>query len=68
VPFALPFVVILGCALVVHEIAVDVGISRPAVFTVLLVLVFWTPVELLLAVFLRDHRTLHVVDQSKKAQ
>jgi hypothetical protein len=58
---ALPFVLVLLCALILHEVAVDVGIPRPGLFTVVVVLVTWVPVELLLVLFLRDHRALRLV-------
>jgi DNA-directed RNA polymerase subunit RPC12/RpoP len=59
---ALPFAVVVLAALVVHEAAVDVGIARPELFAAVLLLVTWVPVELLLALYLRDHRTLRIVD------
>ena len=57
---ALPFAVVILAALILHEVAVDVGIPRPGLFLVVMVLVTWVPVELLLALYLRDHRTLHL--------
>ena len=58
---ALPFAVVVFAALVVHEVAVDVGITRPGLVAAIMVLVTWLPVELLLALYLRDHRTLRMV-------
>ena len=58
---ALPFAVVVLAALVVHEVAVDVGVARPGLFVAILLLVTWVPVELLLALYLRDHRTLRMV-------
>ena len=57
----LPFAIVILSALIVHEVAVDVGIPRPGLFVVVQVLVTWVPVEFLLALYLRDHRTLHLV-------
>jgi hypothetical protein len=55
---ALPFAVVILAAIIGHEAAVDLGVPRPSIFTALMVLVTWVPVELLLALYLRDHRTL----------
>ena len=62
---ALPFVIVIGSALIIHEVAVDVGMSSPALIVIGLVLLTWVPVEYLLALYLRDHRTLHVVDSKR---
>jgi DNA-directed RNA polymerase subunit RPC12/RpoP len=59
---ALPFAVVVLAALVAHEAAVDVGVARPWLFVAILLVVTWMPVELLLALYLRDHRTLRVVE------
>jgi len=59
---ALPFAVVILAALILHEVAVDVGIPWPGVFLVVMVLVTWVPVELLLALYLRDKRTLRIVN------
>jgi hypothetical protein len=59
---ALPFVIVILAALVIHEVAVDVGIAVPGVVLVLVVLLTWIPVELFIALYLRDHRTLHRVE------
>ena len=56
---ALPFAIVILAALIVHEVAVDVGMPSPGLFLVVMVLLTWVPVELLLALYLRDHRTLH---------
>jgi len=56
---ALPFAIVILAALIVHEVAVDVGIAWPGLYLVVMVLLTWVPVELLLALYLRDHRTLH---------
>ncbi len=58
---ALPFAIVIVAALIIHEVAVDVGVASPGLVVVVLVLVTWIPVELLLALYLRDHRTLHLV-------
>ena len=58
---ALPFAVVVLAALVFHEVAVDVGVARPGLLVAGLLLVTWLPVELLLALYLRDHRTLRTV-------
>lgn len=58
---ALPFAIVMLSALVVHEVAVDVGIARPGLVVVIQVLLTWVPVEFLLALYLRDHRKLHLV-------
>ena len=57
---ALPFAVVILAALIVHEVAVDVGIAWPGLFLVVMVILTWVPVELLLALYLRDRRTLHL--------
>ena len=57
---ALPFVIVILAALIMHEVAVDVGIPRPGLFLIVMVLLTWFPVELLIALYLRDHRTLHL--------
>jgi len=59
---AVPFVVVVLATLVAHEAAVDVGVARPGFFVAVLLLVTWIPIELLLAIYLRDHRTLQVVE------
>jgi hypothetical protein len=59
---AFPFAVVVLAALVVHEVAVDVGVARPGLFMAILLLVTWVPVELLLALYLRDNRTLRMVE------
>jgi hypothetical protein len=59
---ALPFAIVIMAALIVHEVAVDVGIPRPGLFVVAQMLVTWVPVEVLLAFYLRDHCTLHLVE------
>lgn len=63
---ALPFAIVIVAALIIHEVAVDVGVASPGLLIVVLVLVTWVPVELLLALYLRENRTLRVVD-SKRA-
>jgi hypothetical protein len=62
---ALPFAIVIGAALIIHEVAVDVGMASPGLIVVVLVLATWVPVELLLALYLRDHRTLHVSDSKR---
>ena len=57
----IPFAIVILAALIVHEVAVDVGMSRPGLVAVGQVLLTWVPVEFLLALYLRDHRTLHLV-------
>ena len=57
---ALPFAIVILAALILHEVAVDVGIAWPGFFLVVMVLLTWVPVEFLLALYLRDHRTLHL--------
>ena len=59
---ALPFAIVILAALIVHEVAVDVGVASPGLFIVIQVLVTWVPVEILLALYLRDHRTLRLVN------
>lgn len=63
---AMPFAVVVLAALVGHEAAIDVGIARPGLFVAVLLLVTWVPVELLLALYLRDHRTLRIVDSRQR--
>jgi hypothetical protein len=58
---ALPFAVVVLAAVIAHEAAVDVGLPMPAVFVAILVVVTWVPIELLLALYLRDHRSLRLV-------
>jgi hypothetical protein len=62
---ALPFVIVIGSALIIHEVAVDVGIASPGLLIVVLVIVTWVPVELLLAIYLRENRTLRVVHSKR---
>jgi hypothetical protein len=64
---ALPFAIVILSALIVHEVAVDVGIPRPGLFVIVQVLLTWVPVEFLLALYLRDHRTLHLVNRGPGA-
>lgn len=59
---AVPFAVVVFAALVIHEVAVDVGVARPGLVVTIMLLVTWVPVELLLALYLRDHRTLRIVE------
>lgn len=59
---ALPFAVVILAALILHEVAVDVGITWPSLFAAIVVLVTWLPVEFLMALYLRDKRTLRVVN------
>jgi hypothetical protein len=58
---ALAVVVIV--VLVAHEVAVDVGMTRPGFFAAVLLLITWVPIELLLAVYLRDYRRLKMIDR-----
>lgn len=60
---ALPFVLVIVAALVAHEAAIDLGLDRPGLFVAVLAVVTWLPIELLLAVYLREHRTLHRVER-----
>ena len=62
---ALPFAIVILAALIIHEVAVDVGMSSPNLIVVVLVLVTWVPVEYLLALYLRDKRTLHIADSKR---
>ena len=57
----LPFAIVILAALIVHEVAIDVGLPRPGLIVVVQVLLTWVPVEFLLALYLRDHRNLHLV-------
>jgi hypothetical protein len=59
---ALPFVIVILAALIIHEVAVDVGVTLPGLVLVIMVLLTWIPVELFIALYLRDHRTLHRVE------
>jgi uncharacterized protein (DUF983 family) len=63
---AIPYIIVLLCAVIVHEAAVDAGIPRPGAYVAVLVIVTWIPIELLLTLFLRDRRTLHLVEPGKK--
>jgi hypothetical protein len=64
----IPFAVVILAALIAHESAVDLGLARPGIFVVLLVVVTWVPIELLMAMYLREHRTLHRVDRKPAAR
>jgi hypothetical protein len=44
-------VVVIG-VLIAHEVAADIGMSRPRLFAAVLLLMTWVPIELLLAVYL----------------
>jgi DNA-directed RNA polymerase subunit RPC12/RpoP len=58
----LPFAIVAVAALVGHEAAVDLGMVRPGLLIAFLALLTWVPIELLLAIYLRDHRTLRLVE------
>jgi hypothetical protein len=60
---AIPFVLAMLAALILHEAAIDLGITRPGLFVVVLLLVTWVPIELLLALYLRENRRLHPVER-----
>jgi hypothetical protein len=60
---AIPFLLAMLAALVVHEAAIDLGLDRPGLFVVVLLLVTWIPIELLLALYLRENRTLRRVER-----
>jgi len=62
---ALPFAIVIASALILHEVAVDVGVPSPGLLIIVLVLVTWVPVEFLLAMYLRDYRTLRVADSKR---
>jgi len=57
------FAVVVVVILIAHEVAVDIGLTRPGLFTALLLLITWVPIELLLAIYLRDYRKLTVVER-----
>ena len=65
---AIPRVIVILAALIVHEVAVDVGFALPAAFLVVMVVLTWIPVELFIALYLRDHRTLHRVERKPAAR
>jgi uncharacterized protein (DUF983 family) len=58
---AISFAIVVIVVLIAHEVAVDVGMARPGLFTAVLLLITWVPIELLLAIYLRDYRRLHLV-------
>ena len=58
----LPFAIVVVAALLGHEAAVDLGIVRPGLIIAFLALLAWVPIELLLALYLRDHRTLRLAE------
>jgi hypothetical protein len=64
---ALPFVIVILAALIVHEVAVDIGMALPGLFLFVMVLLTWFPVEFLLALYLRDHRTLHLASTPRRS-
>ena len=53
--------VVVIVVLIAHEVAVDIGMSRPGLFAAVLLLMTWVPIELLPAVYLRDSRRLKMV-------
>ena len=55
--------VVVIVVLVAHEVAVDIGMTRPGLFAAVLLLITWVPIELLLAVYLRDYRSLKMIDR-----
>jgi len=58
----LPFAIVAVAAIIGHEAAVDLGMVRPGLLIAFLALITWVPIELLLAIYLRDHRTLRLVE------
>ena len=57
------FAIVVVAVLIAHEVAVDVGMARPGLFTAVLLLITWVPIELLLAIYLRDYRKLKMVER-----
>ena len=49
-----------------HEAAVDLGMVRPGLLIAFLALITWVPIELLLAIYLRDHRTCDLSSRDRR--
>lgn len=62
VVMGIAFAIVVIAVLIAHEVAVDIGMTSPGFFTAVLLLITWVPVELLLAMYLRDHRSLKIVE------